>query len=207
MFSKTSAYLHLPIKIVNYCETAIYCLMIVICVKVFDSSWEQLASTWLNTALVRWEQIVWHCCKIFWLMPNCFLVGQNIDRLGISGVLNIAIYLKTYQMFPYFAKQWFAWNTSSAKQCRNRGKLLKGPTKMETINWGWEILLSKGIQRENTLRSRSPVVGLVTSLLKKNMALFLSFYKKRKNVISSEICGVFRNAVSRWESGVSEPVS
>ena len=45
MFSKTLAYLHLPIKIVNYCETAIYCLMIVICVKVFDSSWEQLAST------------------------------------------------------------------------------------------------------------------------------------------------------------------
>ena len=60
MFSKTSAYLHLPIKIVNYCETAIYCLMIVICVKVFDSSWEQLASLCLNTALVRWEQIVWH---------------------------------------------------------------------------------------------------------------------------------------------------
>ena len=60
MFSKTLAYLHLPIKIVNYCETAIYCLMIVICVKVFDSSWEQLASLCLNTALVRWEQIVWH---------------------------------------------------------------------------------------------------------------------------------------------------
>ena len=56
-------------------------------------------------------------CKTFWHMPNCFLVGQNIDRLGISGVLNIAIYLKTFQMFPYFAKQWFAWNTSSAKHC------------------------------------------------------------------------------------------
>ena len=60
--SKTLAYLHLPIKnqLVKYREAAIYCLMIVNCVKVFDSSWEQLASLCLNTALVRWEQIVWH---------------------------------------------------------------------------------------------------------------------------------------------------
>ena len=45
--SKTLAYLHLPIKnqLVKYREAAIYCLMIVNCVKVFDSSWEQLAST------------------------------------------------------------------------------------------------------------------------------------------------------------------
>ena len=53
MFSKTLAYLHL-----NYSVAPIYCLMIVSCV--FHSSWEQLASLCLNTALVRWEQIVWH---------------------------------------------------------------------------------------------------------------------------------------------------
>ena len=56
-------------------------------------------------------------CKTFWHMPNCFLAWQNIDRLETNGVLNIAIYFKTYKMFPYFAKQWFAWNTSSAKHC------------------------------------------------------------------------------------------
>ena len=117
MFSKTLAYLHLPIKIVNYCETAIYCLMIVICVKVFDSSWEQLASLCLNTALVRWEQIVWHRLQNILTYAKLFSCVTKHWSTGNKWCANIAIYFKTYKMFPYFAKQWFAWNTSSAKHC------------------------------------------------------------------------------------------
>ena len=81
------------------------------------SSWEQLASLCLNTALVRWEQIVWHRLQNILTYAKLFSCAAKHWSAETSGVLNIAIYFKTYKMFPYFAKQWFAWNTSSAKHC------------------------------------------------------------------------------------------